>query len=119
MTFAAIVFLFFTSFLSSGPDIHWLTPTEHDFGDIIKGTLVEYAFEYRNDGQEPLTIDNLRPSCGCTTPDWPREAILPDSTGTIKVVFSARMPGNFRKLIKVYFSGQRKAEKLYVSGYVE
>jgi hypothetical protein len=29
------------------------------------------------------------------------------------------MPGNFRKQIKVYFSGQRKAEKLYVSGYVE
>lgn len=119
MTFATILSLLLTSFLLTGPDIQWLTPTEHDFGDIIQGTPVEYTFEYRNDGEEALTIDNVRPSCGCTTPDWPREAILPDSTGTIKVVFNAKMPGGFRKLIKVYFTGQRKAEKLYVSGFVE
>jgi hypothetical protein len=103
---------------ASGP-VTWLTPTEHDFGDIMQGEPVRVDFRLRNDGDEPLVIDNVRPSCGCTTPDWPREPIFPDSTATIAVAYNAKIKGYFRKQIKVFFDGRGAAEKLFVEGYVE
>jgi len=99
-------------------EIEWLEDTTYDFGDIPKGTPVSAAFHFRNTGEEFLLIDNVRASCGCTSPDWPRGIIQPDSTATIRVLYSAGTPGPFQKLIKVYFKGQRRAEKLYVEGFV-
>ena len=39
----------------------------HDFGDIDLGETVAHVFEFRNAGDTPLKIENVRPSCGCTT----------------------------------------------------
>jgi len=119
--FACIVFMLF---LSSKPAVHksrveWLTPTSHDFGNIPRDVPVECVFVYKNISSEPLTVDNVRTSCGCTAPEWDTgEVIMPDSTGQIRLVFDAHMPGYFYKLAKVYFSGQRKGEKLIIEGEV-
>lgn len=118
MKHLTICFLSIFLLSATGPAITWLTPTDHDFGDILQHEPVEVEFRYRNSGTEPLIIDNVRPSCGCTTPGWPSEPILPDSTASILVTFNARNAGYFRKLIKVYFQEQRRAEKLYVEGFV-
>lgn len=99
-------------------EIHWLDPMTYDFGDIPKGRPVETTFRFRNQSDQPLIIDNVRPSCGCTTPEWPRGVILPDSSAAIRVAYSAGTPGPFKKLIKVYFDGQRRAERLYLEGVV-
>jgi len=99
--------------------VEWLTPVDHDFGDIIQGKPAGHAFRFRNSGDEPLVIDNVRTSCGCTAPDWPKTPILPDSTAAIDIEFSARQQGYFYKKIKVYFRGQRRAEQLTIEGYVE
>lgn len=101
-----------------GP-VTWLTPTDHDFGNIPQGKPVEYVFRFQNSSDRPLVIDNVRTSCGCTTSDWPKEAIAPDSTAIIRVEFSARAKGPFFKPVKVYFHGYRNAEKLTVAGLVE
>ncbi len=112
------LFLFTSGSATPAAAVEWIDLTTYDFGDILKGTPVEANFRFRNTGDEALIIDNVRPSCGCTTPDWPRGVILPDSTASIRVEYSAGTPGPFQKLIKVYFKGQRRAEKLYVEGYV-
>lgn len=59
----------------------------HDFGSVDAETENEYSFEFKNTGTEPLTITNARGSCGCTVPNWPKEAIMPGETGTIDVIF--------------------------------
>lgn len=118
MPFLNVLFLIFPLSLAT-IQVEWIGPTEHDFGDIVKGEPVRHAFVFRNEGNDPLVIDNVRTTCGCTTPGWPREAIAQDSTGTIEVEYSARTAGAFHKLVKVYFKGRRKAEKLYISGFVE
>lgn len=96
----------------------WLSPTEHDFGDIHYKAPAHHTFEFRNITDRPLIIDNIRPSCGCTAVNWEEAVIEPDSVGTIQVSYDARARGYFRKSLKVYFHGQRKAEKLWLEGFV-
>lgn len=59
----------------------------HDFGNVDLNSENAYSFEFKNTGTEPLNIENARGSCGCTVPNWPREAIMPGETGTIDVVY--------------------------------
>ena len=99
--------------------VAWDGDTLHDFGDISIQKDYSHEFRFFNITDEPITIDNIRPSCGCTVPKWDNTPILPDSSSVIKVNFSPRHAGYTRKLIKVYFSGQRKAEKLYIEAFVE
>ncbi|KAA3624182.1 MAG: DUF1573 domain-containing protein [Bacteroidetes bacterium] len=99
--------------------VEWLTPITHDFGDIQKEVPVFHEFKFKNIGSDPMLISNVRPACGCTATEWAETPILPDSTSTISIEFDARDEGYFKKLIKVYFQGQRKGYKLYIEGYVE
>lgn len=98
--------------------VNWLSPTEHDFGDIRFKEPAHYTFRFRNTSDAPLVIDNIRPGCGCTAVDWEESVIEPDSTGEIRASYDAHIKGYFRKSLKVYFHGQRKAEKLWLKGYV-
>lgn len=107
---------FFWTFFSV---VAWLGPTTHDFGDMFLYEDQTHSFAFRNTTDEPIFIDNVRAGCGCTVPDWTEEAILPDSTAELHVRFRPRQTGYLRKPIKVYFSGQPRAEKLYVEAFVE
>lgn len=74
----------------------------HDFGTIAEGPNAEYTFEFTNAGKEPLIIQGASASCGCTTPEWPKEPILPGKTGNIKVVYSTQgRVGPFHKDIYI------------------
>ena len=65
----------------------------YDFGEVQEGPAAEYVFEFTNVGKEPLIIQNANASCGCTTPEWPKEPILPGKTGKIKVSFNTQGRG--------------------------
>lgn len=61
----------------------------YDFGDIIQGDRVEHVFEFVNEGTEPLILSDVRTTCGCTVPEWPREPLAPGATASLKVVFNS------------------------------
>ncbi len=111
--------LFATGFTPSDQVIEWVSETEHDFGDLLQAEPATFHFQFKNISDQPIVIDNVRPQCGCTAPDWDETPIEPDSIGTIQITYDARKTGYFRKKVKVFFSGQRKGEKLYVEGFVE
>ena len=73
----------------------------HDFGKIKEdGGVVEYKFTFTNTGNEPLVITNVRATCGCTTPTWTQEPVMPGNKGFVKAAFDPRnRPGNFNKSI--------------------
>lgn len=104
--------------LITDPGIVWLSATEHDFGDVHFKQPVQHTFEFRNTADAPMVIEAIRPGCGCTAVNWEDKVIEPDSTGTIEATYDAHIKGYFRKSLKVYFSNQRKAEKLWLEGYV-
>jgi hypothetical protein len=114
-----MLFILSLFLLITDPTVAWLTDTTHDFGDLQLKETYYHEFEFANLSKEPIRIDNIRPSCGCTIPNWNRDWIQPDSTASIKVEFRPNTAGYTRKQIKVYFSGQRKAEKLYLEAFVE
>lgn len=72
-----------------------------DFGSIEKGKPVTHEFEFVNNGNAPLLITNVKPSCGCTTPEWTKEPIPAGGTGYIKATYNAANTGSFSKTITV------------------
>jgi Protein of unknown function (DUF1573) len=98
--------------------IEWTTPVDYDLGEIPMEKTVKVLFQYKNISDQPVSIDNVRPTCGCTAPTWTDAPIQPDSIGTIEIEYAASQPGYFRKKIKVFFKSQLEAERLYVEGFV-
>ncbi len=60
-----------------------------DFGNVKEGTHPEITFKFFNAGQAPLVLKNVRPSCGCTVPKWPRNPIMPGDSSTITATFNS------------------------------
>ena len=95
-------------------DVLKLKETAHDFGKIPPGKPVYYTFEIVNTGAQPLKLDNVQASCGCTTPEWSHEAIAPGATSQIKVGFNAAGDNYFEKYITItYNSNQTKQLKIF------
>jgi hypothetical protein len=65
-----------------------------DYGTVKEGSVVEHDFEFLNAGDIPLILQNVTASCGCTTPSWPREPIMPGKTGIISAKFDTRGRGS-------------------------
>ena len=76
----------------------------HDFGDVlIAEGPVSCIFTFTNIGTQPIVIQNVISSCGCTTPEWTREPVRPGATGTISATFSNDQgPYPFDKTLTVY-----------------
>ena len=101
----------------AGADILQLKENTYSFGKIPQGRPVIHVFEVENIGKEPLLLENVQASCGCTTPEWSREAIAPGATAPIKVGYNAYAEGRFNKTVTIFYNnGQTKA--LIISGDV-
>ncbi len=93
----------------------------HDFGNIkeIDGT-VSYDFIFVNDGKAPILIKNVESSCGCTSPEWSRQPVLPGKKGFVKATFDPKdRPSHFDKTITVYSNAQPAVVELKIKGNVE
>jgi hypothetical protein len=98
-------------------DVLKLKETEHNFGKIPQGKPVYHTFEVVNTGAQPLKLDNVQASCGCTTPEWSREAIAPGATAQIKVGYNAAAENSFDKYITITYNGNQ-TKQLKISGFV-
>ena len=61
----------------------------HDFGKITQGDRVTCVFKFTNVGGNDLIISSANGSCGCTVPDYPKQAIRPGEDGDINVQFNS------------------------------
>ena len=93
---------------------------EYDFGEVRElGGIVQYRFVYQNVGDKPLIINSVHTSCGCTSPAWSKEPVLPTKSGYIDVSFDPRdRPGAFTKSIIVDCNATEKSITLYITGNV-
>jgi hypothetical protein len=91
--------------------------SSHSFGNIIEGQIATYEFKFTNTGTEPLELTNVRASCGCTTPKWPRELIQPGQTNVIRAEYnSSGRPGTFSK--NIFVTSNAGQSTLTISGNV-
>jgi len=95
--------------------------TTFDFGSIkeLDGP-VEHEFVFTNTGTGAIFIENVKASCGCTTPGWTKEEIAPGDKGFVKARYDPQnRPGPFKKSLTVATSGNKKNYVLYIEGQVE
>ena len=94
--------------------------TDHDFGKINEGDgKVTTIFTFKNEGMEPLVLSNVRASCGCTTPKWPREPIEPGQTGEITVTYNPNgRPGRFTKTVTITSNATEPTTRVTIKGEV-
>ena len=76
--------------------------TTLDYGTVNKGSDGNRKFIVKNTGDKPLIISSVKPGCGCTTPKWSQEPILPGKTGEIAVHYDTNNPQPFQKMIEVF-----------------
>lgn len=100
------------------PIVEWLGPTDMKLGVLKYNEPAFIRFPFRNLSDQPLTIDNIRTGCGCTAPEWFEGAVAPGDTSSVLIEYDAQKQGYFRQWIRVYFHGQRKAERLWIEGEV-
>lgn len=89
-----------------------------NFGDIPQGTPATTKFVITNDGNEPLIIASAKASCGCTTPTYTQDPVLPGKTADISVTYNAAAPGNFTKTVTVKTNAGEQPVVLKIEGKV-
>lgn len=93
--------------------------TTIDYGNIAMKSDGHQIFTFKNTGDKPLILSNVKASCGCTIPEWEKSPILPGKTGKIKVGYDTNIKGNFRKSIEVYSNDPKKGRTiLFIQGNV-
>ncbi len=71
----------------------------HDYGNVKPDSDNLCKFKVTNTGQNPLIIEDVSASCGCTTPHKPEKPIAPGQSDYIEVGFHPK-PGQVNEIIK-------------------
>ena len=92
----------------------------HDFGTIVQGEKVAYAFKFKNTGKADLIITSAKGSCGCTVPEWPQDPIAPGEEGVIDVVFNSEgKSGQQNKKVTIVANTVPNTKILAINGMIE
>ncbi|MBD5232965.1 MAG: DUF1573 domain-containing protein [Bacteroidales bacterium] len=63
----------------------------YEFGTVkANGPAVTHIYRMKVTGKQPVSIIQAVPSCGCTTPEYPRRPLKPGETADIKVVYDPK-----------------------------
>ncbi len=90
-----------------------------DFGEINQDESVSTEFRLKNVGSAPLLIRSAKGSCGCTVPEWPREAVAVGEDAIIKVTFnSGNKKGKQNKIVTLVTNAIPSIKVLTIKGTV-
>lgn len=81
----------------------------YDFGTVEEGTVVRHAYVLRNEGDAPLKIEGVKPSCGCTAALLSAHEVPPGGSATVEVTFkTAHRVGRHKKTVTIYSSDPQR-----------
>lgn len=72
-----------------------------------------------NVGKQPLVINNVTTSCGCTSFDYPKQPVRPGDSISLQVTYKADHPEHFNKTITVYCNATPSLVHLKIMGDAE
>ena len=95
----------------------------HDFGSFSarRHPKHKHVFYFTNTGTQDLYILQAISGCGCTTPQYTKQAVPPGGKGKIVVLFNAKgqRAGSFRKSVTVYSNDPRSYTRLFITGVIK
>ena len=103
----SILLLSITTFLAAQKAPVNFKELVHDFGEIKEADgPATHEFIFTNNSDKPINIIRVNASCGCTTPGWSKDPVLPGQTGYVKAQYDPKArPGYFNKSLTVMFDG--------------
>src|SRR5690606_27162937 len=94
--------------------------TAYDFGTVKEGEIVEHVFKFTNSGEAPVILSQVSASCGCTTPEYTKDPVLPGKEGEIKVSFDSKgQVGKQQKIVTISSNAENKVTTVQIKGTVE
>ena len=112
-----IFFTFQFSLLTATAQRLTVTNTTVSVGRTGFQQPVTATFELRNKGLRRLVIESVKPDCGCTAVDYPKEVGIGDKF-TIKMTYDARQLGHFQKMAAVRSNASKEPLYLTMKGVV-
>ena len=118
--FAFVFMLFITVNVNSQTKkaIIEFNQTTIDYGTIEKGSNGVREFVFKNTGDGPLLITNVKSTCGCTIPKKPEKPILPGESEVIQVKYDTKRVGKISKSIIVSSNASNSSVILKITGNV-
>jgi hypothetical protein len=101
-----------------GPQLKW-DIERYDYGTVYLDDLPETKIDikFKNDGDEPLLLSQVRACCGTRVNSWPREPIMPGDEGTIQVEFRlAPRPHRISRTVTVNTNAQNSTSIFRIVG---
>lgn len=93
--------------------------TVYNFGTVEEGPYITCEFRFTNTGDADLVIKNYHKECGCTSVEFPKEAIKPGESGVIKVTYETQgRPGSFSRGIILYTNASISPSRIFIKGVV-
>lgn len=101
--------------------MEWLTELQYNFGSFSEQETMYADFLFRNTGQKPLVLYEVKTFCGCTDATYDKKPTLPGDTGIIHVAFNSNgiVPGRFFKHIRVHSNATDSVTELSITGFYE
>ena len=116
-TLGLLVAALFISFSINAQEFKFEKETIN-YGKIEKDSNGERIFIFTNVGDEPLIIQRIQSSCGCTVPKKPEKPIMPGEKGEIKVSYATNRVGGFSKSITIYSNAKNPKKVIRIKGLV-
>lgn len=96
------------------------TQTVHDFGNIVQGEIVKTKFHFKNVGNAPLKISDVKTTCGCTVGDYPQKLIPPGGEGDLAVTFNSTYKRGYQgKIILIIANTKPRETALRITTFVK
>jgi len=99
-------------------DVIKVNTEKYDFGKIKQNVPVTTEFSITNLSDKPIYIENAWGSCGCTTPEIPKEPIAPNASTKLKVAFNAAALDYFKKDVYIKIAGVTQPKIVIITGTV-
>ncbi len=84
----------------------------HDFGQLKEeDRKATYTFKFKNVSDKKVWLTYVKPSCGCTVPEWTKDTLAPGEEGFVKATYNMwGRPGPFTKSITVRYRKEGDTE---------
>lgn len=70
--------------------IEWLDPVTQELGKAQEGQVLEISWRFKNTGDAPLIVSDVKAGCGCTVAEKPQQPVAPGEEGIIKAKFDTK-----------------------------
>lgn len=89
-----------------------------NYGKIDQQSSGKKTFKFKNIGNAPLIIENVKGSCGCVVLNFPKKPIMLNETGEIEITYNVLKVGRISRTVTVISNAKKHTKVLKIKGRV-